>query len=431
MDVIIGCETFMLVLLVLVMCIFLYNKQLRRERDRYFMDLLVCSTIALFCDLHFYKLIGKPGISEYLLSWVTWSAYFFTAMQMIFFMYYVYSYVKEKRPLNKWFVHVPTMLMMIVLAMDIVGVITGSFFRIVDTQMKIGVWYYPSMICKVIGIFYLLVYVCVLAMFMDTTERFAMITFAAIPALSLMVELVNDNVSFVCTGGALGTFMAFMFLQSKTAGDSHIREKVLFELSHIDPLTGLNNRLACEDSMNKMKEYDPRENLIDSIGEEAGEIPFGRAGVIYTDLNNLKSTNDNFGHDAGDELICNYTDMLKSVFGDITDDEANIRKIFGKERKRVGIDLLDCVYRISGDEFVSIIPDTRLSEQSSAEAQEKFVMLVESLREAVAENNDIAAVGCSFGPQNEVERLISEAEKKMYADKAAIYKKLGIERRKY
>lgn len=415
MEVIIGCETFMLVLMILVLVILICNKQFGRERDKLFMAFLCCGIFALFCDLYGCHNLGNQAASPNTLKWMIWCAYFFGTMQMCLFMYYVVAFVGERKSVNRWFVHIPMIFIGLDVIMDLVGIFTGSFYLIADGRLKVGIWYYPSMMIKVVGTFYLLVYVCVMALYMDTTERYALITFATIPALSVMVQLIDENISFVCTGGALGTFMAFMFLQSKTAGDSLIKERVMFELSHVDTLTGLCNRIACEDSINHLKE----ESL-------------GRVGVIYTDLNNLKNTNDNFGHDAGDELIISYSKLLKRVFGNSADDEqANIRKIFGKEKKKVGLDLLDCIYRISGDEFVSIIPDTRLSEESSDEAQKKFVILVESLREVIAENNDVAAVGCSFGPSKEVERLLSESERKMYQDKAIIYKKLGLERRKY
>lgn len=49
---------------------------------------------------------------------------------------------------------------------------------------------------------------------------------------------------------------------------------------------------------------------------------------IITDINNLKTTNDKFGHEKGDELIKDFANLLKDIFGE------------------------KCVYRIGGDEFV-------------------------------------------------------------------------------
>lgn len=49
---------------------------------------------------------------------------------------------------------------------------------------------------------------------------------------------------------------------------------------------------------------------------------------VITDINNLKITNDKFGHEKGDELIKDFANLLRDTFGE------------------------KCVYRIGGDEFV-------------------------------------------------------------------------------
>ena len=55
---------------------------------------------------------------------------------------------------------------------------------------------------------------------------------------------------------------------------------------------------------------------------------------IIADINNLKTTNDTLGHDKGDELIKDFTNLLKSIF-DSSD-----------------------IYRLGGDEFVILSKDS-------------------------------------------------------------------------
>ena len=71
------------------------------------------------------------------------------------------------------------------------------------------------------------------------------------------------------------------------------------------------------------------------------------------DINNLKQTNDHFGHQAGDELISSAAECISQVFE-------------GKGK----------AYRIGGDEFVVIVKDA---------TEEYLEQLLRRLEEAQAE----------------------------------------------
>lgn len=95
-------------------------------------------------------------------------------------------------------------------------------------------------------------------------------------------------------------------------------ENELIRLSYKDQLTGLYNRRFFEEELLRL---DSIENL--------------PLTIIMGDVNGLKLINDSFGHSAGDEL-------LKAVGNNITN----------------GCRKGDIVARISGDEFVIILPET-------------------------------------------------------------------------
>jgi len=99
----------------------------------------------------------------------------------------------------------------------------------------------------------------------------------------------------------------------------------LAELEHaalIDPLTGLMNRRALDRDLTQFL---------------AAARRHGRAlTVVMLDVVGLKSTNDRFGHEAGDDLL---QDVAAGLVGTL----------------RVG----DNVYRVGGDEFVLLLPDLR------------------------------------------------------------------------
>lgn len=94
------------------------------------------------------------------------------------------------------------------------------------------------------------------------------------------------------------------------------RAKKAEEENIVDSLTGCYNRNFFEKF--KQENFDPnRDN--------------NKIGLVFIDVNNLKTVNDNQGHEAGDNLIKNTANFLKS----------NSRKE-------------DLVVRIGGDEFIII-----------------------------------------------------------------------------
>jgi len=111
-------------------------------------------------------------------------------------------------------------------------------------------------------------------------------------------------------------------LESLTQASSSIEQKnkELHQLAHYDSLTGLPNRILFQDRL---------EHAIVHATRTDSNI-----ALLFIDLDNFKYVNDQYGHQVGDEL-------LKLVSHRITD--------------CVRID--DTVVRISGDEFVVILPE--------------------------------------------------------------------------
>ena len=151
------------------------------------------------------------------------------------------------------------------------------------------------------------------------------------------------------------------------------------EMSYSDQLTQIGNRYA-------MTEY------IDNLQNEQS------LGIVYCDVTGLKQINDRKGHAAGDKLIIDACDCLKESFGE-----------YG-------------LFRIGGDEILAIC----------AEIEEDALWQgVEQLQKSLQSKSIHMAVGsiwekdCLHG----VDRLITEAEKRMYNDKATYYKKYGVDRR--
>ena len=119
------------------------------------------------------------------------------------------------------------------------------------------------------------------------------------------------------------------------------------------------------------------------------------AALVVLDLNDLKKTNDCYGHDKGDEVIHNSSQALQESF------------------KNLGI-----AYRIGGDEFsVLCINASKLQVETS-------LIKLEKLLEEYNSNNDVKiifAYGYDFYTDvKDIFEVFEEADKKMYQHKAKI-----------
>lgn len=120
-------------------------------------------------------------------------------------------------------------------------------------------------------------------------------------------------------------------LTTRDATDRVLLTEQLAHLAHHDPLTDLPNRSVLESSL--------RRSLTRSAAERA------RVGVCFIDLDRFKQVNDLYGHAAGDAVIVEVADRIRSVV-------------------RGG----DTAVRIGGDEFVVILDRVNDADAAAAAA---------------------------------------------------------------
>lgn len=123
-------------------------------------------------------------------------------------------------------------------------------------------------------------------------------------------------------------------------------------------------------------------------------------GVVYGDINGLKSVNDNQGHSAGDQLIKNAAEILVRHFGK------------------------DNTYRAGGDEFTILIEGID---------KEKFEAKYEAFLED--QKKHLADVSISTGAvwdsdSGILDKLMQQADAAMYKSKRVFYSENGRDRRR-
>lgn len=166
-------------------------------------------------------------------------------------------------------------------------------------------------------------------------------------------------------------------------------QKELLHMSYNDDLTKVGNRRFFADTIQKMTDEDA-------------------VGFVYCDVTGLKRLNDSEGHQAGDKLLLQVTSILKEVFS--------------KEQ----------IFRLGGDEFVVLFRSSDYDLFQDKVLQIMFQHKILQLRELSIQRQVNLSIGSSWAqnPGNKLIELLSEAEDKMYQDKAEFYRCAGIDRRK-
>jgi diguanylate cyclase (GGDEF)-like protein/PAS domain S-box-containing protein len=156
-------------------------------------------------------------------------------------------------------------------------------------------------------------------------------------------------------------------------------EAELARLAVTDALTGLGHRQAFLNCIQNQREAQPAASV----------------GIVFIDLDGFKQINDTYGHTVGDAVLIQVAQRIAQI-----------------------VVAPDSVYRLGGDEFVVL--------STKAEVQEHVAELANRLRRAVTGNYDTgattltlsASVGSTWGPTDNIEQLLRDADAHMYRHKA-------------
>jgi len=162
-------------------------------------------------------------------------------------------------------------------------------------------------------------------------------------------------------------------------------EQIIREMAFLDPLTGLSNRRLFEDRLEQAIAKSRRYGI--------------QFGLLTLDLDHFKKINDNYGHDAGDQVLVEAAERIRSCC------------------KRD----LDTISRQGGDEFCIIFTDCEGKEQLLAIAEK---LLLEFARPFQLEGTLVevtTSIGISMFPDHGtgMKVLRISSDRAMYAAKKA------------
>ena len=164
---------------------------------------------------------------------------------------------------------------------------------------------------------------------------------------------------------------------------------------------------ARKDTEQRLRKYAATDLLTEVLNRRAGldylqeEMNLAEANnftlsVIFIDVNDLKSVNDNFGHQEGDKLLQQVSNVMQN----------SLRRN-------------DMVVRLGGDEFLLILP------QSDKEAAEKIWNRVRKDLKQLSKSNDkdyeisVSHGSAEYSPnyKKSLDQLINKADHAMYEEK--------------
>ena len=215
---------------------------------------------------------------------------------------------------------------------------------------------------------------------LDMSETYFKMADKTVSAAENYSERVAGIIRIVEILSIADIIMIVMLIIQQTIADIRIKNsnKILEKKAYIDLQTGLPNKSKCEEMLHDY-EY---------ISEPVGFVMF--------DLNNLKRTNDTYGHAVGDQLITNFARLLRNA-----------------------IPSKDFVGRYGGDEFIAIITQTTKEEILSI--MEDVHSTVKHFNENIHKVEVSYAYGYAFSEDYSectMKTLFNKADKHMYENKA-------------
>ena len=364
-------------MILLCYCIFEKREEEKTRRDRLFVLLLSSCIAALGADALSWILDGSIRLLPVLYICTTLSM-LMTFVLICEFIIYLTAYIRERQEISHLFEYIYMVFTLASIVFIIVTSVNGKLYTFENGVYGDGPWYTAYVIINIIAMLLSLVVFITYRRSLSRRDIIATLPYIIFPCIAAAINTIDPEFSYAYPSVVLALLLVYISLQSGEIEQGQMRERIMFEMSNTDALTKLGNRRAYENAL-------------------SGASDISDIGVIFCDVNGLKTANDTLGHAAGDALLQRFSELLKKHFSPSD------------------------IFRISGDEFVVL--------QQNANENE-FHTGVNALRDASAGEQDIASVGSAYGSGSNVLGLISMAEKDMYADKKSYYERHGLNRRR-
>lgn len=343
-----------------------------------FRVLVLVNLVGMLADLLSWVLDGKENMLALnaVLTTVSIAASFAVTAA---FIRYVFLAISEKREIPEKPFRFLIIASLAAMVLTVLGCLTGSLFHFDGGVYTDGPLYGVYMAAGIGMMVLVLLMICRSVKTLGLHDSIAALSYVFIPLISMGINVFIPGFSMIYPAITISMLLIYIMMQSANQNILIQQEIATSQKAAHDELTGLLNRRALNDLMEQTEDAD--QNI----------------GVLFGDINGLKYTNDHFGHEAGDRLICKFSSMLQDSF------------------RRDGI------FRISGDEFVALLPDV---------SEQVLTFRVENIRQKMkSDRAPCASVGAAYGKRSDLQKLLRLAEKNMYEEKQKFYERFPEYRR--
>lgn len=195
--------------------------------------------------------------------------------------------------------------------------------------------------------------------------------------------LIEDIIITFTIFTIASTFSIMFFITNAQKAEAEHERRYMKKLAFTDNMTGIANRLACYE---KLREIDEK-----AITDYA---------VLFFDSNNLKSMNDKFGHQYGDEMIKYVAVSLSESVG--------TKGFCGRWG---GDEFIACVFTHDGDSVVAEVTGEFKRRIDMANKNNMFPVNISVAYGVSVSTKDVPLTSNT---------AIEEADKNMYASKSAL-----------
>lgn len=367
---VISLEAFCILLLLTIIYGSIFEIKRKSRKNSTFIASVVTLIVATSADMIAWIFNGKAELSS--LLWISnFLSFTIGYFMSVMIMQYITLHISEKVTVPGTYNIIMASACGIAELAAIIFSLNKGYFSIENGCYLVGDYYSVSQIFSFFSLFFIAFIILRYAKVCGRHDTVAMLSYITLPIISVLLHFVFPQLSLSFVASAFSTFLVYVMLQAEQEREFRNREAELYEESNTDILTGLLNRRA----------YDTMCKVV---------MGSNNIGVIFCDLNSLKYTNDNFGHEAGDKLLQEFAEILIN----------NFRK--------------EEIYRISGDEFVVLLPS--IPKDIFEKREQLFIDAVKNRK------YPIASVGSTYGKGDMLFSLITEAENNMYSDKQLFHK---------